>query len=112
MLNALSMRRTAQFGDEGDEHQEDGSKTRKQLSIATRVTNYLTRTGYLWPILFLAIVIFVIYSFFIRSRNLICVSSISSFDRLSRTRFFGLDGLESDFGSLGVPWCKLSSLIH
>ncbi|XP_023752468.1 uncharacterized protein LOC111900814 isoform X1 [Lactuca sativa] len=106
MLNALSMRRTAQFGDEGDEHQEDGSKTRKQLSIATRVTNYLTRTGYLWPILFLAIVIFVIYSFFIRSRNLICVSSISSFDRLSRTRFFGLDGLESDFGSLGVPWCR------
>ncbi|CAH1422628.1 unnamed protein product [Lactuca virosa] len=106
MLNALSMRRTAQFGDEGDEHQEDGSKTRKQLSIATRVTNYLTRTGYLWPILFLAIVIFVIYSLFIRSRNLVCVSSISSFDRLSRTRFFGLDGLESDFGSLGVPWCR------
>ncbi|CAI9281183.1 unnamed protein product [Lactuca saligna] len=106
MLNAVSMRRTAQFGDEGDEHQEDGSKTRKQLSIATRVTNYLTRAGYLWPILFLAIVIFAIYSLFIRSGNLVCVSSISSFDRLSRTRFFGLDGLESDFGSLGVPWCR------
>ncbi|KAI3766600.1 hypothetical protein L2E82_16664 [Cichorium intybus] len=106
MLNALSLRRAAHFGDEGDEHQEDGSKTRKQLSIAMRVTNYLTRTGYLWPIILLAILIFVIASLFLHSRDLVCVSSISSFDRLSRTRFFGLDGLESDFGSLGVPWCR------
>ncbi|KAJ0613571.1 hypothetical protein HanRHA438_Chr02g0048611 [Helianthus annuus] len=82
LARVLSMRRGAhtEEEDELDEHSQDDSKTRKHLSIATRITNYFTRTGYL------------------------CVSSISSFDRLSRTRFFGLDGLDSDFGALGVPW--------
>ncbi|KAG2330908.1 hypothetical protein Bca52824_002088 [Brassica carinata] len=30
----------------------------------------------------------------------------SRFDPAARIGFFGLDGLESDFGALGVPWCK------
>ncbi|KVH97987.1 hypothetical protein Ccrd_023797 [Cynara cardunculus var. scolymus] len=102
----LSMRRGAHMEDEGDEHQGDESKTKKHLSIAIRITNYFTRTGYLCPIILIAIAILLISSFFVRSHDLLCVSSISSFDRLSRSRFFGLDGLESDFGSLGVPWCR------
>ncbi|KAJ9559648.1 hypothetical protein OSB04_004808 [Centaurea solstitialis] len=105
----MSMRRGAHMeDDEGDEEGiGDESKTKKHLSIATRITNYFTRTGYLCPIIILtAIAIFTISSFFVTSRDLLCVSSVSSFDRLSRSRFFGLDGLESDFGSLGVPWCR------
>ncbi|KAJ0520746.1 putative chlorophyll A-B binding protein [Helianthus annuus] len=39
------------------------------------------------------------------SRDLLCVLSISSFDRLSCSRFFGLGDLNSDFGALDVPWC-------
>ncbi|KVI05940.1 hypothetical protein Ccrd_015699 [Cynara cardunculus var. scolymus] len=105
--NALSLRRGPHISDEeGDEHQgDDGSKTRKHLSIAIRVTNYLTRIGYLWPIILVAILIFIISSLFVHSRDLVCISSVSSCDRFSRTRFFGLEGLESDFGSLGVPCC-------
>lgn len=98
--------------DEGDEHEGDESKTKKNLSIAIRITNYFTRTGYLCPIILLTILILLISSFFVRSRDLLCVSSISSFDRLSRNRFFGLDGLESDFGSLGVPWCKPENTLN
>ncbi|KAJ9568291.1 hypothetical protein OSB04_004257 [Centaurea solstitialis] len=105
--NALSLRRGPHLDDDDEEehHGDDGSKTRKHLSIPTRITNYLTRTGYLfWPILLLAIVIFTISSLFLHHRDLVCVTSVSSFDQISRSRFFGLDGLESDFGSLGVPW--------
>lgn len=110
---ALSTRRPAQFTDDGgtaadDEANEetgDESKTRKHISIAMRVTNYLTRTGYLCPILIFGLVIIIISSLVFRSRDLVCISASSS-DHISRLRFFGFDGLESDFGSLGVPWCK------
>ncbi|XP_022009974.1 uncharacterized protein LOC110909242 isoform X1 [Helianthus annuus] len=108
LARVLSMRRGAhtEEEDELDEHSQDDSKTRKHLSIATRITNYFTRTGYLCPTIITAIIILIITSYFLQSRDLLCVSSISSFDRLSRTRFFGLDGLDSDFGALGVPWCR------
>ncbi|XP_022844663.1 uncharacterized protein LOC111367831 [Olea europaea var. sylvestris] len=110
---ALSTRRPAQFTDDGgtaadDEANEetgDESKTRKHISIAMRVTNYLTRTGYLCPILIFGLVIIIISSLVFRSRDLVCISASSS-DHISRLRFFGFDGLESDFGSLGVPWCR------
>lgn len=105
---ALSARRGAQVSEEGDE--DDESKTRKHISLAMRATNFLTRPytgGYLWPFLFISLILLVILSLFIHSRDLVCVPSVSSFDLNSRLRFFGLDGLESDFGSLGVPWCKL-----
>ncbi|KAL0380461.1 UNVERIFIED_CONTAM: hypothetical protein Sangu_0110400 [Sesamum angustifolium] len=39
----------------------------------------------------------------IHSRDLICISAFPS-HHVSRL-FSGSDGLESDFGSLGVPWC-------
>ncbi|KAI8018249.1 hypothetical protein LOK49_LG04G02715 [Camellia lanceoleosa] len=99
---ALSARRAAQFSGEGDEDDgDDESKTRKHISPLIRATNYFTRTGYLYPCLILSISLLLVYSLIIHSRNLVCVS-----DPISRFRFFGYGELESDFGSLGVPWCR------
>ncbi|KAL1810849.1 hypothetical protein ACET3Z_020914 [Daucus carota] len=106
----LSLRRGAQINEDGDE-EADESKT-KHISLAMRATQYFTRpgtgitVGYLWPSLFITLVVLSLVSLFIHSRDLVCVSSVSSFDLNSRLRFFGLDGLDSDFGSLGVPWCR------
>ncbi|KAH6781385.1 DNA-directed RNA polymerase subunit beta [Perilla frutescens var. hirtella] len=91
----------AEDGGGGGEAADD-SKTRKHVSIATRVTNYLTRAGYVWPILITAVAIMIISSLVVRSRDLV---PASSFDGISRL-FFPLDGVESDFGALGVPWCR------
>lgn len=90
---------------DGDDVTGDESKNRKHMSIAMRVTNYLTRTGYIWPIIVIGLIIIIILSVIVRSQDLVCISASSS-DYISRLRFFGFDGLESDFGSLGVPWCK------
>lgn len=101
------------MNEEGEE-EGDESKT-KHISLAMRATNFFTRTGtgtgmtvggYLWPSLFITLVILSLVSLFIHSRGLVCVSSVSSFDLHSRLRFFGLDALDSDFGSLGVPCCR------
>ncbi|KAK6125007.1 hypothetical protein DH2020_041281 [Rehmannia glutinosa] len=104
--------------DEGGDETGDESKTRKHISMAVRITNYLTRTGYLWPILVIGLIIVIISSVIISSRDLVCISASSS-DHISRLRFFGFDELESDFGSLGVPWSTscvtvslLSTLCH
>nr|GEY54806.1 reverse transcriptase domain-containing protein [Tanacetum cinerariifolium] len=88
---------------------DDGSKTRKYPSFTSRIPNYLTRTGYICHILLVVIIIIImiISSVLIKSGDMICVSEISSFDRVSRARYFGLEGVEDDFGALGVPWCKL-----
>lgn len=108
---ALSVRRSPHANDDagiledGGDETGDESKTRKHISITLRVTNYLTRTGYLWPILVVGLVIVIILSVIINSHDLVCISASYS-DHISRLRFFGFDGLESDFGSLGVPWCK------
>ncbi|KAJ8535935.1 hypothetical protein K7X08_034336 [Anisodus acutangulus] len=96
----LSSRRAAPVSDDGDE-----SKTRKHISLGTRVTNYLIRTGHLWPCLLIGLVIVVVTSFVYHTRDVVCFS-VSSSDHLSRLRFFAFDGLETDFGSLGVPWCR------
>lgn len=109
---ALSVRRSphatddaAFFDDGAADETGDESKTRKHISMAMRLTNFLTRTGYLWPILVIALLIVIIFSIIINSRDLVCISASTS-DHISRLRFFGFDALESDFGSLGVPWCK------
>ncbi|KAH6832450.1 DNA-directed RNA polymerase subunit beta [Perilla frutescens var. hirtella] len=109
---ALSVRRSphatddvAFFDDGGGDETGDESKTRKHISIAMRVTNFLTRTGYLWPVLVIGLLIVIIVSVIINSRDLVCISASTS-DHISRLRFFGFDALESDFGSLGVPWCR------
>lgn len=86
----------------------DESKNRKHVSAAMRVTNYLIRTGYLWPVLILGLAVVLISSLVIHSRDLVCISASS--DHISRL-FFGFGGFESDFGSLGFPWCKLINIL-
>ncbi|KAK6153642.1 hypothetical protein DH2020_013281 [Rehmannia glutinosa] len=107
----VSTRRPPHASEDGATVEEDGSgetadesKTRKHISVAMRVTNYLIRTGYIWPVLILGLAIVIISSLVIHSRDLVCISASSS-DHISRL-FWGFDGLESDFGSLGVPWCR------
>lgn len=108
----LSLRRGApQHGEEGsgdnDDDTTDESKTKKQqLPLTTRAANYFTRMGPMGPCLaFLCLTFLAILSLLIfHSRPFVCVSSY--YNPVSRSGFFGLDGLESDFGSLGVPWCR------
>ncbi|KAL6563242.1 hypothetical protein OROHE_005829 [Orobanche hederae] len=83
----------------------DESKNRKHVSAAMRVTSYLIRTGYLWPVLILGLAVVLISSLVIHSRDLVCISASS--DHISRL-FFGFDGFEYGFGSLGFPWFSLS----
>ncbi|KAL0463867.1 UNVERIFIED_CONTAM: hypothetical protein Slati_0274300 [Sesamum latifolium] len=108
---ALNTRRSPHAGedgasgeDEGGDETADESKTRKHISVAMRVSNYLIRTGYIWPLLIMCIAILIISSLVIHSRDLICIPAFPS-HHVSRL-FSGSDGLESDFGSLGAPWCR------
>nr|GMD35489.1 uncharacterized protein LOC109192617 [Ipomoea batatas] len=91
--------------DGDDDSTGDESKTRKHSFTPMRFINYLTRTGHIWPCLLIGLVVVVITSFIVHTRDLVCISA-SSADHTSRLRFFGFDGLETDFGSLGVPWCR------
>ncbi|KAL5075216.1 hypothetical protein RYX36_014200 [Vicia faba] len=95
---------------EGDEDilNDDESKTKKQQYILFRFTNrfstYLSRTAtHCVPCLALAYILLIIFSFFFTSRNFVCISASSFFKPAARAAFFGLDGLDSDFGALGVP---------
>lgn len=114
---AISIRRPPYaadgFANHAGDETGDESKTRKHSSIAIRLTNYLIRSGYFWPVIAVAIVLIIVTSVFIHSRDLVCIS-VSSADHTSRLRFFGFDGLETDFGALGVPWCKCFhlSILH
>lgn len=111
----LSSRRAPAHADEAanddDEATVDESKTKKHLPISfftTRATNYFTRLGPLWPCLgVLFLVLLLIFSLIFNSRSFVCVSP---YNPVSRSGYFGFDGLESDFESLGVPWCKCSLL--
>lgn len=113
-----SSRRPSQASDaagDGDLATDDESKTKKHshLSLAiARASHFFYRNvssstssvGWcLWPCVLLCISVFLITSLVYHSRNLVC---ISPYDPVSRVNFFGLDGLDSDFGALGVPWCK------
>ncbi|XP_051136411.1 uncharacterized protein LOC127255032 [Andrographis paniculata] len=91
--------------DHAGDHTGDDSKTRKHISLAIRLTNCFIRSGYFWPIIAIALALVIISSVIVRSRDLVCISA-SSADHISRMRFFGFDGLETDFGALGVPWCR------
>ncbi|XP_074312515.1 uncharacterized protein LOC141648005 [Silene latifolia] len=103
-----STRRPTLPGDDENNEEGDESKTKKTIPITTRFLNFVSRNSLLWPFLalaFLAVVFFSSVVFY--TRTLVCVGSgPSSFDPHSRFGFFGFDGLESDFGSLGVPWCR------
>ncbi|KAI3840124.1 hypothetical protein MKX03_003580, partial [Papaver bracteatum] len=54
----------------------------------------LYKFGVFWPSVHFTCV----SSMIIRSRNSVCVSSLDS------RSLIGIDGLDSDFGTLGVPW--------
>ncbi|KAL9659949.1 hypothetical protein QQ045_024759 [Rhodiola kirilowii] len=79
----------------------DDSKTRKSytnLSIFFR-----KRFRYIFPCLILLLISLIwIPSLIARSRALVC----TPFDPNSRLGLFGFSGMDSDFGSLGVPWCR------
>ncbi|KAK6912033.1 hypothetical protein RJ641_024126 [Dillenia turbinata] len=107
----LSARRSASHSDEGDgEEDVDESKTRKSsLSLLTRLSHHFFcyRPNHLpWPLcLTLSLLsLLLIFSFFIHSHRRLV--SVSPFDYRSRLNIFGSEPIESDFGSLGVPWCR------
>uniref|UniRef100_A0A7N2MYQ5 Uncharacterized protein n=1 Tax=Quercus lobata TaxID=97700 RepID=A0A7N2MYQ5_QUELO len=80
----------------------DDEKAKKQqhqqIRIATRaVANYLTRMRpFGLCLVFLSLAFLSILSLYL----------FHSYDPLTRSGFFGLDGLKTDFGSLGVPWLR------
>lgn len=99
--------RRAAISDDGNENDEsdDESKTKKFIPFSTRFINFVTRYTLIWPCLaFTFILVLFTSTIVFYSRSLVCVSSSATHSRFA---FFGFDGLESDFGSLGVPWCKL-----
>ncbi|KAJ6715321.1 hypothetical protein OIU85_026787 [Salix viminalis] len=103
----LSSRRVTSHLDASEmDASADDSKTKKQ-NLSLLASNYLSRlshfcicpTACLITCLLLAVIL--ITSLALHSRSFVCIS-----DPGSRAGFFGLEGLESDFGSLGVPWCR------
>ncbi|GLU22244.1 hypothetical protein SLE2022_383330 [Rubroshorea leprosula] len=120
---ALSARRPASHSDsdfptdassadpESNSGAADESKT-KRPNLALLITKYLSRLGhpqlcipcpFLVPLLCLLVSFILLFSLTLKSRSLVCVSS---YDPISRAGFFGFDGLDLDFGALGVPWCR------
>ncbi|GAB4850222.1 hypothetical protein Ancab_029517 [Ancistrocladus abbreviatus] len=106
-----SMRRGTVLSDDGEgggggNDEGDESKTKKNIPFTTRASNFISRNGILWPCLTLTLLLVLFTSTAVfYTRSLVCVSS-SLPDSHSRFYFFGFDGLDSDFGSLGVPWCR------
>ncbi|KAF9685190.1 hypothetical protein SADUNF_Sadunf03G0028700 [Salix dunnii] len=104
---ALSSRRVTSHLDDSDtDASADDSKTKKQ-NLSLLASNYLSRLSHFCfcPtasfLLCLLLALVLITSLAFHSRSFVCVS-----DHGSRVGFFGLDGLDSDFGLLGVPWCR------
>lgn len=108
----LSSRRSPPHADDNDDDAAaDESKTKKHHPFSfftTRLTFNLARLGPLWPcVAALSVALLLICSLVFHSRSFVCVSP---HDPVYRSGFFGFDALESDFGSLGVPWCMCFSL--
>ncbi|CAL9071713.1 unnamed protein product [Musa textilis] len=113
---ALSSRRSPPHpaDDEGDGGPfDDESKTKKHASLAARIVSLIrlsrSSSGHC-PAAHVIIVILLVLAtvavlLFSRRRPVVCVSP---YDSAARNALFGADlvGLASDFGSLGVPWCR------
>lgn len=106
----LSSRRGNSHGDSDDDDliNADDSKTKKQhilFRITNRASTFLSQTRHYVPCLTIAFLLLFAFSFFFffTSRSFVCISSNAFFKPASRAAFFGLDGLDSDFGALGVP---------
>lgn len=121
---ALSSRRYNLHGDPDSDDAStingDESKTKKHqhlfFRITNRASNYLSRSSsssQYWACAIVTLSFLLLFllgsSFLFTSRGFVC---ISSYDPVSRARFFGFDGLESDFGALGVPCCKFLFSAH
>lgn len=107
--SVLSSRRSPPDPEEVEEN-GDESKTRKNTTpFATRVSKHASAalSGQCAAVLIFLLILLATAASFLISRPVVCVSP---YDSLARTALFGatLDGLASDFGSLGVPWCKPS----
>lgn len=110
----LSSRRGNSHGDSDDDDDlinADDSKTKKQhilFRITNRASTFLSQTRHYVPCLTVAFLLLFAFSFFFffTSRSFVCISSNAFFKPASRAAFFGLDGLDSDFGALGVPCCR------
>ncbi|XP_057457900.1 uncharacterized protein LOC130748676 [Lotus japonicus] len=107
---SLSSRRGNPPGEDDDDGvTTDESKTKKHQHLLFR--NYLSRiaaasSGSYLPCVAVVLLLLLALSFVFSSRaGFVCISS-SSYQPVSRAGFFGLDGLDSDFGVLGVPWCR------
>lgn len=104
--SVLSARRSppSQEEDDGD----DESKTRKHASLAARISMHgrLDSASHCLAVSLSLLLLLLVASFLVsRSRPVICGPA---YDSIARTTLFesGLERLASDFGSLGVPWCK------
>ncbi|KAK1265434.1 hypothetical protein QJS04_geneDACA019401 [Acorus gramineus] len=106
----LSARRSPAATDTGegffDDVAADESKTRKQSTLAARAARQCARIGPAGQCAAVSLFfVIIVASLASRSRDIVCIGS----DPLYRTT--GLfsspaDGVGSDFGSLGVPWCR------
>uniref|UniRef100_A0A2P2IMF2 Uncharacterized protein n=1 Tax=Rhizophora mucronata TaxID=61149 RepID=A0A2P2IMF2_RHIMU len=107
----ISSRRVALFSDDDDgtaisDTDESKNKRQSPYLMASNCLSRFSQFCCLCPaplacLLLCLILAFVsLASLLFHSRSIACVSPAS------RVGFFGLDGLDSDFGSLGVPWCK------
>ncbi|XP_020227952.1 uncharacterized protein LOC109809131 [Cajanus cajan] len=109
---SLSSRRVNSYADAEADADADESKIKKHqhllFRITTRASNYLSRIAgsgsFYLPCVTLSLFLFLAFSFLFTSRGFVCISS--SYSPVSRAGFFGFDGLDSDFGALGVPWCR------
>ncbi|KAL6006168.1 hypothetical protein ACLOJK_040214 [Asimina triloba] len=113
--SVLSSRRVPPSPTAGDE--DDQSKTRKSSSfssfpIVKHLTTHIPKIASSPTLLSISLLLFLLLIFaslFFKSRSLVYISPYASY--YSRANPFGtLDGLSTDFGILGVPWCKLPSL--
>lgn len=106
--SVLSARRPSPCPEEEDV--DDESKTRKHASFAARISKHArlgSGSGSHCLVVSLSLLLLLLVACFLfsRSRPVICVSA---HDSIARNALFGanLEGLATDFGSLGVPWCK------
>ncbi|MQM04139.1 hypothetical protein Taro_036931 [Colocasia esculenta] len=106
--SVLSSRRSPPNPEEEDG--DDESKTRKHGSLADRLSKHLGASNRAVALIVsLLLLLLLLGSLLSRSRSFVCVSP---YETLPRMALFGsMEGLASDFGSLGVPWCKSRLLL-
>ncbi|CAL9080853.1 unnamed protein product [Musa acuminata var. zebrina] len=114
---ALSSRRSPPHpaDDEGDGGPfDDESKTKKHASLAGRIVSLIrlsrSSSGHCPAAHVIIVIVLLVLAtaaglLFSRGRPVVCVSP---YDSAARNVLIGADlaGLASDFGSLGVPWCR------